>query len=171
MPRIPYLTRGLLIPTIVAGFLLGCGPTNTPPQPQPKIEYSQKQEAKDTQQLIAQTTKANTERQAKLERLEKAARIYKEFPLIGTEFFNTSLLKSLVSYYPSSIFDLISHIIKKLINSIDTQVHVCFIANPTLSESDFFHYLASIDLVVGSFIGCTVLLGVPLVLLSSMNPL
>ncbi|MCW8855403.1 MAG: fused MFS/spermidine synthase [Gammaproteobacteria bacterium] len=36
---------------------------------------------------------------------------------------------------------------------------------------DFFHYLASIDLVVGSFIGCIVLLGVPLVLLSSMNPL
>ena len=36
---------------------------------------------------------------------------------------------------------------------------------------DFFHYLASIDLVVGSFVGCMVLLGVPLVLLSSMNPL
>ena len=32
--------------------------------------------------------------------------------------FNTSFLKSLVSYYPSSIFDLISHIIKKLINFI-----------------------------------------------------
>lgn len=36
---------------------------------------------------------------------------------------------------------------------------------------DFFYYLASIDLVVGSFIACMVLLGVPLVLLSSMNPL
>lgn len=36
---------------------------------------------------------------------------------------------------------------------------------------DFFHYLASIDLIVGSFIGCIALLGVPLVLLSSMNPL
>jgi predicted membrane-bound spermidine synthase len=36
---------------------------------------------------------------------------------------------------------------------------------------DFFHYLASIDLVMGSFIGCLSLLGVPLILLSSMNPL
>lgn len=36
---------------------------------------------------------------------------------------------------------------------------------------DFFPYLASIDLITGSFIGCMVLLGVPLVLLSSMNPL
>jgi len=36
---------------------------------------------------------------------------------------------------------------------------------------DFFHYLASLDLILGSFIGCMVLLGVPLVLLSSMNPL
>lgn len=36
---------------------------------------------------------------------------------------------------------------------------------------DFFQYLASIDLVIGSFIGCVVLLGVPLLLLSSMNPL
>ena len=36
---------------------------------------------------------------------------------------------------------------------------------------DFFHYLATVDLVVGSFIGCMVLLGVPLLLLSSMNPL
>jgi len=36
---------------------------------------------------------------------------------------------------------------------------------------DFFPYLASIDLITGSFIGCIVLLGVPLVLLSSMNPL
>jgi len=36
---------------------------------------------------------------------------------------------------------------------------------------DLFHYLASIDLVVGSFIGCIVLLGLPLILLSSMNPL
>ncbi|MCK4705262.1 MAG: fused MFS/spermidine synthase, partial [Gammaproteobacteria bacterium] len=36
---------------------------------------------------------------------------------------------------------------------------------------DLFYYLASVDLIVGSFIGCMVLLGVPLVLLSSMNPL
>ena len=37
---------------------------------------------------------------------------------------------------------------------------------------DLFHYLAaSIGLIVGSFIGCMVLLGVPLILLSSMNPL
>ena len=36
---------------------------------------------------------------------------------------------------------------------------------------DFFQYLASVDLIVGSFIGCIVLLGVPLLLLSSMNPL
>lgn len=32
--------------------------------------------------------------------------------------FNTSFLRSLVSYYPSSIFDLVSHIINKLTNSI-----------------------------------------------------
>ena len=36
---------------------------------------------------------------------------------------------------------------------------------------DFFHYLASVNLIAGSFISCIVLLGVPLVLLSSMNPL
>jgi general secretion pathway protein A len=34
-------------------------------------------------------------------------------------------------------------LLQKLINSLDTQVHVCFITNPTLSESDFYHYLAA----------------------------
>jgi general secretion pathway protein A len=34
-------------------------------------------------------------------------------------------------------------LLQKLINSLETQVHVCFIANPTLSEADFYHYLAA----------------------------
>ena len=34
-------------------------------------------------------------------------------------------------------------LLQKLINSIDTQIHVCFIANPTLNESEFYHYLAA----------------------------
>ena len=34
-------------------------------------------------------------------------------------------------------------LLQKLINSLDAQVHVCFIANPTLSESEFYHYLAA----------------------------
>jgi general secretion pathway protein A len=34
-------------------------------------------------------------------------------------------------------------LLQKLINSLDTHVHVCFLANPTLSDSDFYHYLAA----------------------------
>ena len=34
-------------------------------------------------------------------------------------------------------------LLQKLINSLETHVHVCFIANPTLSEAEFYHYLAS----------------------------